>query len=169
MKFALIQFKNRSEPEYWLWDPHNMTLNNYCGGGFDIDENAEYWMTAQIYDAESWHELYITRHWNPVQGNVSDNDVWISPEGNFFYGDAHAVAAEKIVDVVYGLKKKIFGMDCAEDYLLNHHWIKATRSLMWSIYLQDKETWKMTQRTYDALYDYCKLHNLPMPNNVELI
>lgn len=155
--------------KWWLWTPETMTLCNFNGGGFDIDENADYWITAIVYQFEDWHELYCAKGVNPLKVDVTSRDVWISPEGEFFEGEAHSVAAEKITKLVYGKEFDYFSMYDAEDFLTDHKWVKATTSFMWKLYIKEDKEWEMTQKTFDSLFDYCKAHKLDMPKKVRII
>ena len=171
MTFVLLKPWNR-DPEgcWWHWCVETMHLINYHGGGFEIDENSEYWATAEIREYDSWHELYKATGFNPLEADITDFDVWISPEGKYFDGNAHAVAAEHIVPLVYGvdIEDPCF-IGNAEQFLEEHHWIKATRSFMWSLYLKHKTDWTMTPATYGALVNYCEADKrkiLPIPKGV---
>lgn len=174
MKFVLLKPWN-GEPEgcWWEWCIETRRLINYMGGGFEIDENSDYWATAQIREFESWHELYKQTGFNPLEADIHDFDVWISPEGKYFEGNAHSVAAEYIIDLVYGID---IDDPCftgsAEYYLEQHYWIKATRSFMWEIYLKQRKSWEMTSKTYGALVEYCNKSDkrkLNIPKGVKII
>ena len=170
MTFVFLKpWNGNPEGVWWEWDEQNMKLRNFMGGGFDIDENSDYWINAQIKEVDSWHELYVVEHWNPLEVDVKSSDVWISPKGEYFEGDTHAVAAHYICKLVYGLDIDIFAFDSAEDYLISHGWVKATCSLMWTIYQERDTTWRMTQNSFDALFDYCKFHGQQMPKKIEII
>lgn len=158
-----------NEWKWWRWNKKTMQLQNFRGGGFDIDENAEYWTTAQQYEFDSWHELYEAKGVNPLKVDIAERDVWISPDGVYFNGEAHAVAATYNVRLVYGIEMEFDGMDSAEDYLIRRGWIKATCSFMWPFYIKEDKIWKITQKTYDALFDYCKFHDLDMPKKIEVV
>lgn len=173
MQFVYLKGWDGGESEWWRWIPERMRLVNFMGGGFDIDENSEYWANAKIYTFENWHELYKSKGFNPLKADVYDFDVWISPEGVYFDGNAHAVAAEYIVKLVYGIDidDPCF-VGSAEYYLEQHHWIKATRSFMWEIYLKHSNNWEMTPKTYGALVEYCNKSDkrkLGIPKGVRII
>ena len=42
---------------WWKWHEDNMRLVNFNGGGFPIDENADYWLNGILVEAKNWHEL----------------------------------------------------------------------------------------------------------------
>lgn len=172
MTFVLLKPWN-GEPDgsWWHWDREKMKLLNYRGGGFQIDENSDYWAHAVVReDCDSWHDLYTDCGFNPLEEDISACDVWISPEGVYFDGNAHAVAAEYIVDLVYGvtIDDPCF-VGSAEQYLEERHWIKATRTFMWELYLKHRESWTMTRKTYGALVNYCNFHNIRIPRKVNII
>ena len=102
MKFVLLKPWN-GDPEgvWWNWNVEKMKLLNFRGGGFDIDENADYWLNAEVHEFDSWAALYHATGFNPLEEDIHAYDVWISPEGIYFDGDAHAVAAEGICKLVY--------------------------------------------------------------------
>lgn len=171
MKFVLLKPWN-GDPQgaWWEWSTEKMKLLNFRGGGFSIDENADYWLTAEIRDFDSWSELYHSTGFNPIEEDIDALDVWISPEGKYFDGNAHSVAAESICKLVYNrdYDDDIIG-DSAEYYLEQHHWIKATRGFMWKVYLDHRKDWSMTRATYGALVNYCKHNRLNIPKGVMII
>lgn len=172
MVFVLLKPWN-GDPQgaWWEWDIEKHKLLNYRGGGFTIDENSDYWAHAVIrHDCDSWHDLYCDTGFNPLEEDIDALDVWISPEGKFFDGNAHSVAAEYIVDLVYGIEidDPCF-IGSAEHYLDEHHWIKATRGFMWNIYLEHRKDWTMTAKTYGALVQYCEKHNIGIPKGVKIV
>lgn len=170
MKFAYLKGWNRGDAEWWEWIPETMQLCNFMGGGFDINENADYWMNAEIHEFESWHHLYQLKGFNPLEVDIHNYDVWISPDGKYFEGEAHAVAAEYICKLVYGIDVDDPACtDAAEYYLEQKHWIKATRGYMWNIYLKHRDSWEMTGATYGALVRYCDFHQLGIPKGVVII
>lgn len=172
MTFVLLKpWNGDQEGMWWRWDKGRMKLRNFKGGGFDIDENAEYWQTATIReDCKDWHELYLATGHNQLLGDVYAFDAWISPDGEFYEGFGHAVVAEDIVKLVYGIDvDELSCLGIAEDILMNKHWVKVTRGPMWSYYIKHKEMWQMTQKTYDAVFDFCTLHKLELPKEVEII
>lgn len=171
MKFVLLKPWN-GDPEgvWWNWNVEKMKLLNFRGGGFDIDENADYWLNAEVHEFDSWAALYHATEFNPLEEDIHAHDIWISPEGIYFDGDAHAVAAEGICKLVYDrdYDDDITG-DSAEYYLEQHHWIKATRGFMWSVYLAHRKEWKMTRKTFGALVNYCNYHHIDIPRGVIII
>lgn len=172
MTFVLLKPWN-GEPDgaWWEWRRDRMRLVNFRGGGFNIDENADYWALAEIHEEfGSWHDLYVATGFNPLVEDIDAFDVWISPEGQYFDGNAHAVAAEGIVPLVYGvdIDDPCF-IGNAETFLEEHHWIKATRSFMWQVYLEHRTDWTMTRKTYGALVNYCNNHKLKIPKRVTIL
>lgn len=157
--------------KWWLWNVNTMRLTNYNLGGFDIDENAEYWAAAEKHpEISSWHELYKQTGYNPLKTHIGSFNAWISPEGEFWEGDAHMVEARKIAEIYYGYYSDDYSGEC-ETYLIDHGWLKATKSAMWSYYVKDNETraWITTPQAFLALIEYCELHNLKIPMNIQYL
>ena len=38
---------------------------------------------------ETWHGLYIEKGYCPLRADVSDNDIWVSPCGDYYIGTGH--------------------------------------------------------------------------------
>jgi hypothetical protein len=153
-------FINHLQPnEWWEWDKEKMIAYNYYGDWHNINENSL--GNAEYYECNNWHELCLAKHFCPIEVTLEKRDVWISPEGGFYDGEAHMVTAEYICDIIYG---KDLGLDYAEDYLEEFGWIKATTSLMWQIRFEDWHWKKLPQPQYDALWDWCEYHNMPFPD-----
>lgn len=160
-----------NEYRWWVWNVSSMRLSNYNLGGTDIDENASYWATAEKHpEIRSWHELYKKTGYNPLQATIHAFDVWISPEGEFWGGDAHMVAAKKISEIYYGYQCDDYSGEC-ETYLIDHGWLKATRSAMWPYYLRDNEetAWTTTPEAFMSLIEYCEKHNQKIPMNIQYL
>ena len=166
-------FLKTVDGDYWQWCQETMKAINYCGGGFTIDENSGWFMSCKVYETDSWHTLYCETGYIPIEmGDVRSFTAWLDPQGRFWYATAHACNAVDIVDIYYGLQLKTFGMNCAEDYLIEHGWLKLTKGAMWPIYVDDNEkgnTWKISQATFNSLFDYCHCNDLKMPKNIEVI
>ena len=157
--------------KWWVWNAKLMRLSNYNHGGFDIDENAAYWATAEKHpEILSWHELYRKTGYNPLESHIGAFNAWISPDGDFWEGEAHMVAAKKIAEIYYGYYCDDYSGEC-ETYLLDRGWLKATKSAMWPYYLKDNETraWTTTPKAFLSLIEYCELHNLKIPMNIKYL
>lgn len=150
--------KYNGENGWWEWDQEKMIAYNYHGGHHYIDENAL--GDAEYCECESWRELYLKKHYCPIEVDVFARDVWISPDGKYYDGEAHAVMAEHICELVYGFWKEI---DYAEHFLEEHGWVKATTSLMWELRFEEWYWKELPQRQYDALWDWCQCHRMPFP------
>lgn len=158
-------FINHLRPdEWWEWDRENVVAYNYMGGWHNVNENSL--GGVECYEYDSWHELYLAKHFCPLETDIWERDVWISPEGKYYYGEAHAVEAEHICDIIYGLD---LDMDDAEDYLENLGWVRATTSLMWEVRFDTWEDKRLTQRQYDALWDWCECHKKRFPKGIEVV
>ena len=158
-------FINHLRPnEWWQWDRENMKAYNYMRGWHNVNENRL--DGVECYEYDSWHELYLAKHYCPLESDKWERDAWISPEGKYYYGEAHAVEAEYICDIIYGLE---LDMDDAEDYLEKIGWVRVTTSLMWDIRFDKLKEKRLTQRQYDALWDWCECHKKEFPNGIEVI
>ena len=159
----MLFIKQLNTNEWWELDRDRMMLYNYNGGHHYIKE--EELGKSETAEYNSWHELYLAKHYCPLEVNIRWSNVWISPEGKYYDGDAHENRAEEILEIIYGETD----VDWFGDRLEELGWIRATNSLMWEIRLQELENKRLTQKQYDALWDWCELHNKQFPNNVEII
>lgn len=157
-------FINYPSDQWRQWDTDRMLAFNYRGGYCKINENAL--GGVESVELDSWHELYLVKKFCPLTAEKRDKDVWIAPFGEYFIGEAHDVAAEYILDVVYG---ETHDMCWAGDILEDKGWVRATTSAMWEYRLHEFNGKKMPQKQYDALFDYCQYHNLKFPKNIEVI
>ncbi len=133
---------------------------NYFGGYCDVDENAL--ENVECVELSSWHELYVVKHYCPLKADIKDHDVWISPDGNYYNGDAHEVVAEDILQIIYGEEVEW----CAGDRLEAKGWIRACSGYMWPIRVKEYSEKEVTQAQYDALWDYCNYHHLQWPDGI---
>lgn len=89
--------------------------------------------------------------------------VWVSPDGEYYNGDAHENRAVEILEEIYGITDDDY--DYASDKLEELGWIRLTSSLLWDYriedgYFRDRD---ITQKQLDALSDWCRYHNKKMP------
>ena len=158
--------KYKDKEHWWEWGKEKMIAYNYLGGHHNIDENAL--GGAEYCECDSWHDLYLTKHYCPLEVTKREQDVWISPEGKYYYGEAHAVQAEHLCEIIYGLDDA--RIDWADDYLITLGWIKATTSLMWQVsYYDNLCNSVMPQAQFDALWDWCQLHQQDFPEGIEVV
>ena len=148
--------------QWWEFDNEKMMAFNYNGSCHHVKE--ESLKTSEICEYKSWHELYLAKHFCPLEVNIKWGDVWISPEGIFYNGDAHENRAEEILEIIYGETDVPWTGDRLEEL----GWIKATRTLMWDVRFDEWIGKTITQKQYDALWDWCKLHNKTFPRNLEI-
>ena len=95
-------FINHLRPnEWWEWNQEKMIAINYNGGSHNIDENSL--GSVEYYECDSWHELYLAKHFCPLEAEIYNRDVWISPDGKYYDGDAHEVTAKDILEIIYGI------------------------------------------------------------------
>ena len=153
----MLFINHLKENEWWRWDVEKMCAYNYNGGFHDVHDDML--LNAECFECNSWHELYLTKHFCPLEVGIWENDIWISPEGKYYGGKAHEVAAERLLELIYGEDVDY----CAGDKLESYGWVRATTSLMWSIRFDEWKDKCLTQKQYDALYDWCKYHKMNFP------
>ncbi len=157
-------FINHLRPdEWWKWDRENMIACNYMGGWHNINENRL--GGVEYYECDSWHELYLAKHFCPLETDKFERDVWISPEGKYYCGDAHEVTAQYILDIIYGEEVDFWDGDKLEA----RGWIRATTSMMWDVRFDEWSGKRLTQKQYDALWDWCQFHKMKFPNDIEVL
>lgn len=154
-------FINQSDT-WWELDKERMMLFNYMGGYHYINEKCL--AESEIYEYKDWHELYLAKHFCPLEVNIRWKDVWVSPDGKFYNGEAHENRAEEILEIIYGE----VDVDWFGDRLGELGWIRATTSLMWEVRFDEWEGKRLTQKQYDALWDWCELHKKKFPTNVDI-
>ena len=145
----------------WLeLDKEKMMVFNFNGGYHNFTEPEL--NSSEIFECNGWHELYEAKRYCPLEVGIRWRDVWLSPDGMFCTGDAHENRAEEILEIMYGENDVSWSGDRLEEL----GWIRATTSLMWEVRL-DSDYWndkRLTQKQYDALWDWCKCHNKKFPN-----
>lgn len=104
-----------------------------------------------------------------VLEKLQENDLntsagWLSPQGKLFpckYGD-HSYWSKFIFKATQGEKARSF--DC-EEALYRLGWQKL-QSYQWvSLYKND---WRVSQKQYDLIEEYCQLHDKKMPSLIEV-
>ena len=149
---------------WWELNKRKMKVFNFNGGYHSITEQEL--DSSEIFECDGWRELYQAKRYCPLEVHVRWIDVWVSPDGVFCNGDAHENRAEEILEIMYGEVNVYWPGDRLEEL----GWIRATTSLMWEVRL-DSDYWndkRLTQKQYDALWDWCKCHNKKFPYcNVE--
>ena len=166
-KGDFMLFINYPTRDQWReWDQNKMKAFNYMGGWCDVDENAL--GGVECVELDSWHDLYLVKHFCPLVAEKRYSDVWISPDGDYYDGNAHDVAAEHLLKIIYGEPEDehIF---CAGDKLEALGWVRATTSMMWQVRLEDWKHKTVTQAQFDALWDYCCCHAIRFPSGIEII
>lgn len=143
-------------------DKERMMLFNYMGGYHYVDEKCL--SESEIYEYKDWHELYLAKHFCPLEVNIRWKDVWVSPDGKFYNGDAHENRAEEILEIIYGETDDIWFGDRLEEL----GWVRATTSLMWEVRFDEWKGKIITQKQYDALWDWCELHKKKFPININI-
>lgn len=158
MLFVSMDNKNT----WWEFNKEKMTAYNYRGGHHSVSEDDL--AGADICEYQSWHELYLAKHFCPLEVDVWNNDVWISPEGKFYDGNAHEVTAEDLIEIIYGG----CGDFWAGDRLESHGWVRATTSLMWDVRFDEWREKVLTQKQYGALLNWCTCHKKEFPKGVKI-
>jgi hypothetical protein len=148
---------------YHQWNEEQMILINYRSGWCNINENSEGWMEAEIVEADSWADLMIKTGYCPLETDIVYKDLWISPEGKIYDGNAHTVAAEHICELLFG--EDSIAMWDAERHLEQLGWIKVSQ-FFWNMHLADMHVWFMTQAQANVVYDWCLLHNIKYPEDI---
>lgn len=157
-------FIKNTKGEWQKLNKEKMMVYDFKGVSYDITQQEV--ECSEIIDCNGWHELYKIIKWCPLEVNVKWPNVWISPDGLFYDGTAHENRAKEILEIIYEECDVFWTGDRLEEL----GWIRASANLMWdvrinSIYWDDK---KVTQKQYDALWDWCKYHNKSFPNSVEI-
>ena len=159
-----MYFINHLRPnEWWRLDKANMKVYNYRHGFHYIDENQL--NNSQVCEFDSWHELYLVKGFMPLQGDERLYEAWISPEGKFYDGKAHAVMAKYICDIIYG---EDIDFDFAEVFLEERGWIRVSANLMWQVRFASWDGKEITQKQFDALWDWCECHEKNFPIKVKV-
>ena len=121
-------FINYPSKDQWReWDPNAMKAFNYRGGYCEVNENAL--GDVKCLELSNWHELYLQTRFCALQADKYYKDVWISPDGKYYDGIAHEVAAEHLLKIIYGINCDHSSGDRLEDL----GWIRATTSAMWEV------------------------------------
>ena len=147
---------------WWELDKEKMMVFNYSGGYHYIDK--ESLANAESCECENWHELYLKKSYCPLECDKRGRDIWISPDGKFYEVSSHEVGAECLCEIIYGLEE----VDWAGDELESRGWLRATTSLMWEVRFDEWKEKNITQKQYDALWDWCKYHKKSFPQKVNV-
>ena len=145
MKVERMKFLKNSNGVWCQFDDKKMKTYNFHGGYCDINESSL--GNCKVVEYEDWHDLYINTKYNPLIGDFYHTG-WISPEGNFYPCNAHEVAADEILELIYGENYSFGG-----DELIEKGWIKVTTSLMFDIYEEKGYYCKMSkeqEKTFDS-------------------
>ena len=91
--------------------------------------------------------------------DFTHHDLWLSPEGLCYEGDAHAVQAECIMKELYGIELNPFGINSAEEALIDRGWVKLTTSLMYDYFYIDKMYNNLTEEQQSVYDEWKNYHN----------
>lgn len=92
-------------------------------------------------------------------------DCWLSPDGEYYDGDAHENRAVEILRVLYNKDADDIPCMDAGSLLEKLGWVRLTTTLMWEVRM-NKDYWEnreLTQAQINALYDWCNLHGKKFP------
>lgn len=128
----------------------------YGGSCFIPDKNSSEFFSAEVREADDWNSLYKKTGYCPLRCDVYYDDIWLSPDGEFFYGDAHEMQAEDICSVIYGKTDiSYFG-----DYLIANGWVKLTTGAMLHYYRQSSMYSSLSDAQFNAVTEWCKVHHI---------
>lgn len=156
----MLFINHLNKNEWWEFNKEKMIAYNYMGGHNSVDK--EILKQVEICEYENWHKLYIAKNYCPLEEDKWENNVWISPDGKYYNGDAHEVKAAYLCDIIYGLEDLEYGGDELE----SRGWIRATTSLMWEIRFDEWIGKSITQKQFDSLWDWCECHMRKFPKGI---
>ena len=145
---------------WWELDKDKLTVYNYMGGHHSISETEL--LNAKIFECNSWHELYLAKHFCPFESDIGSCSGWLSPDGKIYESTAHEVTAEYLCDIIYGIESLWPG-----DELEKRCWVRITTTLMWDVRFEEWENKNLTQKQLDTLWDWCDCHHMKYPYNKE--
>lgn len=146
--------------DWYEWpDKTQLRFYNYHNGWRTVDENDEEWLNARTGEFDSWHNLFYNTGYTTLARDVTSRDLWVAPNGMCFDGQAHAVAASAILEVVYGEEERMFE---AEDKLIERGWIKLTTSFMLDMYDNQGMYDDLTYEQYMTVRDWCVSNNIAL-------
>ena len=155
-------FIKESNGSWWELNKDKMEAFSFEGGFHNISD--EQLRSSETCECDSWHDLFVLTGWCPLEVNIRWSNVWIAPNGKFFNGDAHDNRAEDILEVIFGEEN----VDWPGDRLEEMGWIRATTSLMWEVRFEEICEKEVAQGTFDALWDWCQLHNKKFPSTIKI-
>lgn len=154
-----MTFVKNIKGDWWELDRVKMNVWGFAGGWHDISEQEL--STSEVLECESWYELYKKTGWCPMEATPHRSNIWISPDGKCYDGEAHENRAEELLEFLYGETD----IDWPGDRLQKLGWVRASSGLMWDVRVHDGywEDKSLTQAQYDALWDYCSHHGKDFP------
>lgn len=158
-------FIQNSKNEWLELDKEKMLVFYFSGGFHNITKQEL--EKSKIVECDNWHELYKRTKYCPLEVSIKWPNVWVSPNGLYYNGDAHENRAEEILETIYGEINEYWAGDRLEEL----GWVRATRTLMWEVRI-DSDYWenkKLPQKQYDALWDWCNHHNKRFPQKIEIV
>lgn len=125
---------------------------NYNYNGGYTYENTE---PTECIEASDWHDLYLKTGYCPLKTDKYNRDVWIDTEGNYYEGNAHGYQATRLCELLYAHD---FDIGEAEDFLIEHGWIKATTSVMSEFYEKDGMYNNLYGQQKEAYLQWLQIH-----------
>lgn len=145
---------------YWLKNKNGL-FYDYKERLYNLEDFKN--IIVQEKDCLDWHELYKSTGWLPNRTDKYEDETWISPNGEFYFGHGHSYEANTICEFIYGDTNTLLN----DDFLIKNGWIKTTTVLfLWNLYYDEYTKKFITQKQYDALFDWCKVHNKKFPKNI---
>lgn len=146
-----IKFKGK-----W-YELKNNRLYNYKGGWTTYDPTESETIEEGI-ELATWQELYAKTGYCPYQVDELLGEMWIAPNGKCFYGRAHSLCAEHIVDFLFCDDE----MEFPEDFLISNGWIKTTTSAMGHLYAETGMYDHMTPAQFDIMREWTSKYGIRM-------
>lgn len=104
----------------------------------------------------------MDRNANSIRVTSAKSNVWLSPSGEFFDGDAHENRAKDILKYIYNKED-----DNASDILEKLGWVRLTGTLMWDVRLHEGYyNRNYTQAQLNSMYEWCEMHHKEFPTEV---
>lgn len=149
-------FIHLSSNGWWEYDKEKNKVYNYHGGYHEISAGAV--EKSETYECTDWHELYLAKHFCPIETTIRSCHIWISPDGLYYDAPSHEVSAGEICEIIYGIEPMWPG-----DELEKRGWVRVTTGPMWDVRLDKWKEKELTQKQQDALWDWCKQHGKQYP------
>lgn len=154
-----MTFVKNAKGEWWELDREKMNVWCFCGGWHNITEKEL--QESEVREYKDWHELTAKTGWCSLEVTPHWPNIWISPEGKCYDGEAHENRAEELLELLYGETDVMW----PGDRIQKLGWVRASGGLMWGVRIRDGywDDKHLTQAQYDALWDWCQCHGQEFP------